>query len=85
MGELFEIDPRLLPCPDIIEVITGVHRCGKSSLMQMIATEDREYRSPEKIRDNYHKYLLTTDYLPQIRGGIRHVNLMDFMKFGFEF
>ncbi|MBR4232813.1 MAG: ATP-binding protein, partial [Oscillospiraceae bacterium] len=48
-------------------------------------TEDREYRPLEKIRDNYPKYLLTTDYLLQKRGGIRHVNLMDFMKAGSEF
>ena len=48
-------------------------------------TEDREYRPLEKIRDNYPKYLLTTDYVLQKRGGIRHVNLMDFMKAGSEF
>lgn len=43
-------------------------------------TEDREYRPLEKIRDNYPKYLMTTDYLLQRRSGIRHVNLMDFMQ-----
>ena len=43
-------------------------------------TEDREYRPLEKIRDNYPKYLLTTDYLLQKRNGIRHENLMDFMR-----
>ena len=42
-------------------------------------TEDREYRSLEKIRDNYPKYVVTTDYLLQRRNGILHVNLMDFM------
>lgn len=42
-------------------------------------TEDREYRPLEMIRDNYSKYVLTTDYLLQKRNGIRHVNLMDFM------
>jgi len=45
-------------------------------------TEDREYRSLEAIRDNYPKYVMTTDYLMQKRNGIEHVNLMDFMKAG---
>lgn len=43
-------------------------------------TEDREYRPLEQIRDNYPKYVVTTDYLLQERGGIRHVNVMEFMK-----
>ena len=43
-------------------------------------TEDREYRSLEIIRDNYPKYVMTTDYLLQKRNGIKHVNLMEFMK-----
>ena len=43
-------------------------------------TEDREYRPLEMIRDNYPKYVVTTDYLLQKRNGIQHVNLMDFMK-----
>ena len=55
------------------------------TIAQSKETEDREYRPLEKIRDNYPKYLLTTDYLLQKRGGIRHVNLMDFMKSGAEF
>ena len=42
-------------------------------------TEDREYRPLEMIRDNYSKYVLTTDYVLQKRNGIRHVNLMDFI------
>jgi len=44
------------------------------------ATEDREYASLEMIRDNYPKYVLTTDYLLQKRNGIRHANLLEFMK-----
>ncbi len=43
-------------------------------------TEDREFRVLEKIKDNYPKYVITTDYLLQERNGIKHVNLMDFMK-----
>ena len=43
-------------------------------------TEDREYRPLEHIKDNYPKYVVTTDYLLQKRNGIQHVNLMEFMK-----
>lgn len=42
-------------------------------------TADREYRPLEAIKDNYAKYVLTTDYLLQKRGGIIHTNIMDFM------
>ena len=45
-------------------------------------TEDREYRSLENIRDNYPKYVMTTDYLLQNRSGIANVNLIDFIKNG---
>ena len=42
-------------------------------------TEEREYRVLESIRDNYNKYIVTTDYLLQKRNGIEHVNIMDYM------
>ena len=48
-------------------------------------TEDREYKPLEMIQDNYPKYVLTTDYLLQKRNGIRHINLIDFMKAGKSF
>lgn len=48
-------------------------------------TEDREYRPLEQIKDNYPKYVMTTDYLLQRRNGIQHVNLIDFMKAGKTF
>lgn len=44
------------------------------------STEHREYAPLESIADNYPKYVLTTDYLLQNRNGIRHVNLLEFMK-----
>ncbi len=44
------------------------------------ATEDREYAPLETIKDNYPKYVLTTDYLLQKRNGIAHVNILEFMK-----
>ena len=43
-------------------------------------TEDREYRPLEMIPDNYPKYVLTADYLLQKRNGIKHENIMKFMK-----
>ena len=48
-------------------------------------TEEREYRSLEKIRDNYPKYLLTLDALQQERGGIVHANLAEFIANGNRF
>ena len=49
------------------------------TILESKETEDREYRPLESIRDNYPKYVVTTDYMLQKRNGIRHVNLMDFM------
>lgn len=43
-------------------------------------TEEREYRPLENIKDNYLRYVVTTDYLLQQRSGIKHVNLMDFIS-----
>ena len=37
------------------------------------------------IKDNYPKYVVTTDFLLQNRNGINHVNLMEFMMEGKEF
>ncbi len=48
-------------------------------------TEDREYKPLESIKDNYPKYVATTDTLLQRRNGIAHINLVDFMKNGKEF
>ena len=44
------------------------------------ATEDREYAPLEMIKDNYPKFVLTTDYLLQKRSGIRHLNLLELMR-----
>lgn len=48
-------------------------------MLQSRDTENREYRPLESIRDNYRKYVMTTDYMLQKRNGIMHVNLMDFI------
>ncbi len=55
------------------------------TISQSKATEDREYRPLETIKDNYPRYVITTDYLLQRRNGIEHANLMDFMMAGREF
>jgi len=49
------------------------------------STEDREYASLEKIRDNYPKFILTRNDLIQRRHGIIHENLPDFMGQGRTF
>lgn len=50
------------------------------TIMNDIKTENREYVPLELIRDNYPKYVITTDYLLQKRNGIIHVNLMEHLK-----
>ena len=45
-------------------------------------TEDREYAPYERIKDNYPKYVLTTDYIIQKRNGVKHVNMMEYLKDG---
>lgn len=48
-------------------------------------TEDREYKPLEMIKDNYDKYVATTDYLLQKRNGIKHINIIEFIKNGRRF
>lgn len=48
-------------------------------------TEDREYRPLESVRDNYRKYVFTTDTLLQKRNGIIHANLLEFIRDGKAF
>lgn len=50
------------------------------SILGSRETEDREYKPLEAIRDNYPKYVMTTDYLLQKRNGIIHCNIMDFIS-----
>ncbi len=42
-------------------------------------TVEREFGALEKINDNYPKYLLTTDSFTQNRGGIRHMNVFNWL------
>lgn len=55
------------------------------SILTSKETEDREYRSLEKIKDNWPKYVATTDYSLQQRNGIKHINILDFIKDNKEF
>lgn len=50
------------------------------TILQSEDTENREYNPLEDIKDNYAKYVATTDYTLQKRGGIKHINLIEFMK-----
>lgn len=50
------------------------------TILQSEDTENREYKPLESIKDNYPKYVATTDYSLQKRNGINHINLMEFMK-----
>lgn len=43
-------------------------------------TQEREYRSLEKIQDNYPKYILSLDFLLQNRNGIIHKDMINFMS-----
>jgi len=42
-------------------------------------TVEREYGALERIKDNYPKYLLTTDSFTQNRSGIRHINVFNWL------
>jgi hypothetical protein len=55
------------------------------SILNSVETENREYKPLEMIRDNYPKYVLTTDYLLQKRNGIIHKNFMEFIKSNMDF
>ena len=50
------------------------------TILQSEDTENREYNPLESINDNYAKYVATTDYTLQKRNGIKHINLIEFIK-----
>lgn len=55
------------------------------TIMLSKETEDREYKPLERIKDNYVKYVATTDNALQKRNGIRHINIIDHMMNGKTF
>ena len=55
------------------------------TILASTETEDREYRPLESVKDNYRKYVFTTDSLLQKRNGIIHANIMEFIRDGKRF
>lgn len=55
------------------------------TIMADRATEEREYRPFQQIRDNYPKYLLTRSDPIQQRDGIIHANIPEFIQEGRTF
>ena len=55
------------------------------TILDSIKTEDREYAPLESIKDNYPKYVLTTDFLIQKRNGIIHANIANFIEDNLNF
>lgn len=55
------------------------------TILDTIKTEDREYAPLESIKDNYPKYVLTTDFLIQKRNGIIHANIANFIEDNLNF
>ena len=50
------------------------------TINESLETAAREFKPLEMIKDNYPRYLMTTDYLLQHNNGIRHVNLLEYIK-----
>jgi len=48
-------------------------------LMPDKKTQNREFGSLLKIEDNYPKYVVTMDEVDMSQGGIKHVNIKDFL------
>ena len=70
-----------LECDFVLRSPDNIYSYVQSAYTIMLSeeTENREYKPLEGIRDNYRKYVATTDYSLQKRNGIDHVNIMDFM------
>ena len=47
--------------------------------MKDAATQEREFGRLEAIKDNYPKYLLTTESFPQRSNGIVHRNVFEWL------
>lgn len=55
------------------------------TILENKKAEDREYTPLELIKDNYPKYVLTTDFLIQKRNGIIHANIAEFIRNNLNF
>ena len=47
--------------------------------MSSESTVEREFKALEQIKDNYPKYILTTDSFTQNRSGIKHLNVFNWL------
>lgn len=69
-----------------LEVDFVCKRPGKTFYIQVSesindpVTRKREFKSLEKIKDNYSKYVITTDQINYSYEGIIHMNIIDFLK-----
>ena len=69
-----------------LEVDFVCKRPGKTFYVQVSEsindpkTREREFKSLEKIKDNYVKYVITTDQINYSSNGIIHLNILDFLK-----
>ena len=70
--------------PDTNIVFIDLDARGNRKVKDPDALEGRKYRTFEKIRDSYPRYLFTLDPLLQRRDGVRHLNLMEFIASGSE-
>ena len=79
VGQVFEKDGKL-ECDFI------VRKGDEYAYVQVAMTvadpevERREYAPFDKIRDGWPRYLFTLDPLRNQRDGVRHLNLMEFLK-----
>lgn len=76
-----------LECDFIFRNIKGDYSYMQVAYTIMLSkeTEDREYRPLEHIKDNYTKYVATTDYSIQKQNGTHHINIIEYMTQGKEF
>ena len=76
-----------LECDFIFRDINGDYSYMQVAYTILLSkeTENREYKPLEIIHDNYPKYVATTDYMLQKRNGIRHINIVSYMKEGRSF
>ena len=69
-----------LECDFIIRKRSQYAYIQVSMSVQDPTVEEREYRPFSKLADGYPKYLFTLDPLPLQRDGVRHLNLMEFLR-----
>lgn len=71
---------------DIIKVLTGICRFGKSKMLELVSnmlfsecTIEREFGIYKKVQDNWPKYVVSMDEIDMSRNGIKHMNIRNFL------